>query len=249
MAEIKFAWLPPPAGWQLAADEVHVWAIALDKLPAQVAAFGATLSNGEQARAKRFHFERDQNRFTVGRGFMRSLLGRYLLLAPTQVELTYSDRGKPSLSSGAGPSPLHFNLAHSGGLALLAVTRLGRIGVDVEHMRSLKDADGIAERFFSTRESAGLQELSATQKSAAFFNLWTRKEAWLKATGQGISEALNRVEVSFLPGEPARLLSVFDDPEAAKCWYVAHLAPAPGFVGALAVEAREVALHCWQWQL
>jgi 4'-phosphopantetheinyl transferase len=121
------------------------------------------------------------------------------------------------------------------------------VGVDVERIRTLSDAEGVAGRFFSERESNGLKALSANQRPAAFFNLWTRKEAWLKATGDGIGGGLNQVEVTFEADEPARLISLFGNAESARDWSLIALNPAPEFVGALAVPAREVRVSCWHW--
>src|SRR5207302_8233420 len=133
---------------------------------------------------------------------------------------------------------LHINLAPSDGLALVAVTRVCPVGVDVERIRPLRDAEGIIERFFSPRESAALKALPADQKPVAFFNLWTRKEAWLKATGDGIGESLNQSEVSLLPDEPARFLSILGDTQVAAAWTLQDLSPAAGFKAALAAPAQ-----------
>jgi 4'-phosphopantetheinyl transferase len=153
------------------------------------------------------------------------------------LEFCYGPQGKPALAGVWSASGWHFNLAHSLDLALLAVTRSGPVGVDVERIRPLRDVDQLVSRFFSPRESAAFQALPAEQKPDAFFRLWTRKEAWLKATGEGIAESLGRVEVSFLPGEPARLLSLPGGPAALSGWRLHDLDPGPGFIAALAVVA------------
>jgi len=199
-------WPLPPPDWAPAATETHVWAVPLDVAPAALAEFHDTLAPVERERAASFHFPLDRNRFVVGRGTLRQVLAHYLQIDPSQVEFSYGPYGKPLLMDNGRESDLHFNLAHSGGLALLAVTRAGKIGVDLERVRPLDDAQELVTRFFCPREIAAFQTLPEDQKPAAFFNLWTRKEAWLKATGEGIAHSLNRVEVSFLPGEPARLL-------------------------------------------
>lgn len=246
MPELEINWPVPAAFPPLAGAEVHVWAAPLELPEVRLAAIAATLSPDEQARAARFHFVRDRGRFIAGRGFLRALLGRYLQAEPSQLKFTYSPRGKPSLTAPADQD-LHFNLAHSDGLALLAVTRACPVGVDVERINPLRDAEGITERFFSTRESAALKALPADQKPVAFFNLWTRKEAWLKATGDGISEFLSKSEVSLLPDEPARFLSILGDAQAAAAWTLQDLSPAAGFKAALAAPAQDLRLHCWRW--
>jgi 4'-phosphopantetheinyl transferase len=231
----------------LGSSDVHVWTLALDLPAASLAEFASTLSSDERERAARFRFEYHRNRFTAGRGQMRAILGRCLQTSPDRVAFTYGPHGKPALTDASGADTLQFNLAHSADLALLAVTRTGPIGVDVEHVRVLADADHLVARFFSARESALFRSLPDDQKTAAFFNLWTRKEAWLKATGRGITQSLNAVEVAFLPGEPARFLSLPGGPEAAAGWRLDALAPAPGFAAALATRARAAAATCWHW--
>ncbi|MDB6017037.1 MAG: phosphopantetheine-protein transferase [Pedosphaera sp.] len=245
-SDLKLQWPQPPKDWTLHPGEVHVWATPLDQ-PARLSAFAATLSPDEQTRAARYHFDRDRNRFIVGRGWLRTLLGQYLQLAPSAIQLEYGNRGKPALCLPSGHTPFHFNLAHSAGLALLGVTRLCDLGVDVEQIRPLKDAESIAGRFFSPAESAGLKATPLSQKSEVFFNLWTRKEAWLKATGKGIADSLDQVEVSFSPAEPAQLLRLFGDSHAAAQWRLFGLTPAIGFTGTLALPVAEAQICLWSW--
>ena len=176
------------------------------------------------------------------------VLGRMLGVNPTELVLAYGSHGKPHLAPGKHPADWHFNLSHSHGLALLAVTRLGEVGVDVEQVRPMREMLGIAQRFFSKREQAALAALPEAEAPEGFFNLWTRKEAWLKATGSGIGGGLEGVEVSLAPGEPAQLLSLFGDPVAAREWSLQALAPVPGFPAALAIRAPVVAVHGWRWQ-
>ena len=233
----------PPS---LSENDVHVWAAALDVAPDVRYKLAKILADEERQRAERFKFDKHRNRFIAARGFMRVMLGRYLQSAPEQIEFAYSDRGKPMLSQGFADT-LQFNLAHSGDLALLAISPNGPIGVDVECIRTIKDADGLVARFFSSRENALFQKLSDDQKPGAFFNLWTRKEALLKATGEGIAGPLSEVEVSFLPGEPARLLAIGGDPEKAAQWTLRELKPAAGFIGALAAPSRDIHLREWRF--
>ncbi len=233
---------------QLSANEVHVWAARLEVSAPTLAALRTTLSSMELERAARFRFERHRDRFMVGRGLLRVLLGHYLQAEARELEFTYGSAGKPELKRKPGSPPLHFNLAHSGNLALLAITQAGAVGVDVERVRPLKDADDLVARFFSPREHALFKDLPDSQKPAAFFNLWTRKEAWLKATGEGITHSLHLVEVSFLPDEPARLLAVPELPGPDRpSWVLLDLQPEPGFVGAVAIAAQAPKLRCWRW--
>jgi 4'-phosphopantetheinyl transferase len=243
----KISWPSPPARLNLAGNEVHVWAALLNVAPAALKKFGATLSKSEKDRAAKFRFDKHRNRFIAGRGLMRTALGRYLQIHPGKLDFVSSKRGKPQLSSEFAGADLHFNLAHSEELGLLAITRIGALGVDIERVRRITDVDDLVVRFFSKRESALFQKLALPEKPTAFFNLWTRKEALLKATGQGIGMALNAVEVSFLPGDPARLLAIAGDAHVASGWSLQELAPAAGYVGATAVQAPIVRLQCWKW--
>src|SRR5205085_5860410 len=231
----------------LVEPHVHVWTLDLDANPAEVGRLSALLCPEERERAARFHFDHHRRRFIVGRGLLRSILGEYSGVPPERVEFAYGIHGKPALSHGPEGGNLQFNLAHSENVGLLAVTAGSRIGVDVERIRKIEDLDGLVARFFSPRESRLFENLPLQQKPEAFFNLWTRKEAWLKATGEGIGDHLNRVEVSFLPAEPARLLSLPAGfgPEAT--WSLHDLDPASGFAGALAIEAKQPRISCWCW--
>ena len=225
-----------------------MWAASLEAGPAALAELAATLSPAELERAARFHFEGHRNRFVAGRGLLRTLLGRCLEADPRDLDFAYGPNGKPSLAGAFGDSGLHFNLAHSEDLALVAITRAARVGVDVERVRSLPDAAELVVRFFSKRESEVFRKLPAERQPAAFFNLWTRKEAWLKATGEGIGHLLSQVEVSFLPGDPARLLSLPKHPAGEMSWSLQDLVPKAGFVAAMALAVRDTRLCCWRWE-
>jgi 4'-phosphopantetheinyl transferase len=235
MDQKNLLWPLPPVQLSLGATDVHVWAANLDLSIETLAYFACTLSEQEQQRAARFHFDKHHNRFIAGRGILRSLLASYLDCAPDEVQFVYGANGKPALAGQFAESRLHFNLAHSENLALIAVTLLGAVGIDVEEIRPVSDADELVERFFSPRENAQFQQLSTEQKDVAFFNLWTRKEAWLKATGEGIGHSLNRVEVTFLPGEAASLLALPEGVLSKDEWVLRELLPAGGFVGAVAL--------------
>lgn len=235
----------PPS---LTARAVHVWAWSLDMSAERIVALAATLSPDERGRAGKFGTAQLRHRFIVGRGVMRAVLADYLQAAPAELEFSYTSRGKPALA-GSAAGRLHFNLAHSHGLALLAVTHVAALGVDVERVRPFPNATGIAERFFSAGEIAAFQTLPLGAREAAFFQLWTRKEAWLKATGDGITASLSKVEVAFLPDEPPGVRAIAGDPAAGKTWSICPLSPADGFVGALAIPARDTELSCWRAEL
>jgi 4'-phosphopantetheinyl transferase len=242
------AWPEAPVEPRLEAKEVHVWAASLEITPETSEKFSGFLCASEKERARRFKFDVHRNRFIAGRGLLRKMLGRYLNCEPSKLEFAYSAQGKPELLGEFSKSGFHFNLAHSENAALFAITRIGQIGIDIEHVRAVKNVDDLVARFFCARENKSFQKISDEEKPAAFFNLWTRKEAILKATGEGITRSLNLVEVSFLPGEPARLVSVSGDSEKATRWILRDLSPAPGFAGALAIQAREIQVRTFLWR-
>jgi 4'-phosphopantetheinyl transferase len=229
----------PPA---LRPETIHVWRIALDLPPDALARFRESLSADEQARADRFRFETHRDHFVAGRGALRAILSRYVGIAPDQLAFTYGPQGKPALSN-AGDG-LEFNLTHSHGLALLALGPGGRIGIDLEQLRPMDDAERIAERFFSARERDALRAIPAEGKVEAFLRCWTRKEAFIKAIGEGFSMPLDRFDVSLDPGAGARLLSVADRPDEAARWTLIELDLAPGFLAAVAIQGpcREIQL-------
>jgi len=242
-------WPLPPSNRSLGGNQVHVWAANLDLLPEALGRCRSALSQEELQRADRFHFETHRNRFMAGRGILRTLLATYLECAPDKLNFSYGPNGKPALADELSQSGLFFNLAHSDDLALIAVTRLGPIGVDVERIRPMPDSDELVERFFSVRESALFQKLPDEQKNLAFFNLWTRKEAWLKATGEGIGDLLNQVEVTFLPGEPAQFLSLPQNSGLTNDWTLRRLEPASSFVGAVASRNLQFSISHFRFSI
>jgi 4'-phosphopantetheinyl transferase len=240
-------WPLPPREFSLADDSIHVWCAALDEFTSLLAQLASTLCPAEREQAGRFRFDRHRQWFIVRRGLLRILLGRYLKVEPDQLVFECDARGKPSIREPRSERTLHFNMSDSSGLALYAVTRRAPVGVDVERIKPIRDQDGIAARFFSGREKTTIGALSEPQKSEAFFNCWTRKEAYLKATGEGISESLPRVEVTVMPGEAPRLLGLAGDERAATEWTFYSFEPTSGFVGAVAIKATGLKLSCWRW--
>lgn len=237
---------PAPAGPPTPPDagEVHLWAVPLDPPRERVAALGALLAADERERAARFHFERHRRRYSVGRGALRELLGGYLGCSAAALRFGYGDKGKPFL---AGGPRLRFNLSNSSELALVAVAMDVEVGVDVEWLRPMPDALEIAERFFSDSEREVLAAVAEGERETAFFRCWTRKEAYLKAVGDGITAPLDRFDVTLAAGEPPRILALEGDPAPAARWALAHLEPAPGYLGALALPAPGPwRLHAWR---
>ena len=233
-------WASPPASISLLADEVHVWRLRLDQ-PTEM--FHDLLETDEVARANRFHFEKDRNHFVVARGFLRLLLGRYLQADPRQLKFSYGAWGKPALDGKFRESRLRFNMSHSHGVALYAVAEGREIGVDVEHMRADFASDDIARRFFSPFEVGVLCELPDDDRVNAFFRCWTRKEAYIKATGRGLSQPLDGFDVTLGSGENVALLRTDDG--SHERWMLVDIAVGPGYAGALAVEKPVSKIRYW----
>jgi 4'-phosphopantetheinyl transferase len=247
MTDYNCFWEPPPANANLLQHDVHIWCAWLDQAIANVEWLAQTLSTDERMRAERFRFEQDRQRFIIGRGLLRTVLGYYLGVEPGQLHFCYGRYGKPALAEMFGTSALRFSLAHAHGLALYTVSRERELGVDLEHFRRVAETEQIVDRYFSEREKAVFRGLAADKKQEAFFTYWTCKEAYLKASGEGLTRPLSQIDVSLVPGEPARLMSIDGDVKEASRWTLQELRPAPGFVAALAVEGQGWRLSCWNW--
>lgn len=234
-----------PDNWRLGENDVQVWIFPLDASLPVLNHFKEILSSDEKARAARFGTELLQNHFVAGRGTLRTILARYLAGKPEDLKFVYGPAGKPVLAEASANNGLNFNLAHSGSLAAVAVTRGRLIGVDIEKIRPLADAEQLVARFFSANERAVFQGLPPGEKTAAFYNLWTRKEAWLKATGEGIGHLLDQVEVSFIPGKPVQFVRLPQtSPDAAGQWSLHDLSLPPGYAGAVTIPAPDCRLSC-----
>jgi 4'-phosphopantetheinyl transferase len=240
----KDLWAGPPENPVATADEVHVWRAELEQDEAVLRGLEWLLSEDERARAAKFHFRRDRDHFVAARGALRTILGRYAGAPPASLRFTYNEYGKPALSGGGA---LRFNASHSHGLALYAVTEGREVGVDVEQLRADVAGFDIAQRFFSRHEVAALRALPRQAHAGAFFDCWTRKEAYIKARGEGLSHPLEGFSVSLAPGEPAALLRTEDDPAEASRWSLVELPAGDGFRAALAVEGAAPTLRLWRW--
>jgi 4'-phosphopantetheinyl transferase len=239
------AWQPLPASYQLPEGEVHVVRVTLEAAAAHLVRLRAILSGEERARADRFYFEVDRARFTIGRALSRLILGHCLGRPAEQLTFVASSFGKPHLKGDAG---IDFNVSHSGAIVLLAFARGRELGVDVERIRTDMASAEIAERFFSAQECRELASLSEAARGDAFFACWTRKEAYIKAVGNGLSLPLDQFDVAFLPGEAPRLVATRHDPSQAARWTLRNLDPGEGHKGALAAEGADWTLRCWDWR-
>jgi 4'-phosphopantetheinyl transferase len=239
-------WPSPPDSLLLPELEVHAWRISLDQSSAFENELFEILAFDERERANRFHFARDRSHFIVARGFLRQLLGRYLRTSAREILFDYSAYGKPALAGDYVGSGLRFNVSHSHGVALYALMCNCEIGVDVEHIRDDFNVEEIARRFFSRGEVEALVALPADEWIPAFFRCWTRKEAFIKATGKGLSQSLDEFDVTVAPGEPAALLRLLGEPDASSRWSLRDLELGSRFGAALAIERSAFALQCWQ---
>jgi 4'-phosphopantetheinyl transferase len=214
---------------RLEPDEVHIWSAPLDRT-----CDPALLIESERERAARFKMERIRNQFIAARAQLRIILSRYVETSPCEVPIVYERNGKPILSSPADCG-LHFNVSHSESLAVFAVTRSGRVGIDVERRRPIPNIEALVERFFTRRERDTFFALAERERLDAFLRAWTRKEAVLKAIGSGV-QALDQCEVTFCAGEDERVLRVGDDMDAGAKWLLRSWQPAAEYDAALAVE-------------
>jgi len=241
--DMPSVWLAPPSVLGLEAGEIHIWRIKLAEPDAAIIHCYSLLSPDERIRANRFHFPRDRNRYVIARSMLRRVLGRYLSLDPKRLQFIYGEMGKPEVEQKPNSRHLRFNLSHSGEFALIALSWNLSVGIDVERVNHQLATEQIAERFFSLRERAILRMIPSGQKAQAFFSCWTRKEAYLKALGKGLSVSLDSFDIECAPGlDPALLRPAPEDCEGA-CWRIFVLNPAVGYVGALSAEGRNHSLQ------
>jgi 4'-phosphopantetheinyl transferase len=226
---------------QLNANEVHVWQASLDAGAAAVERLSGYLSPLEKDRAARFVSPKDGNRFAVCRGTLRELLGGYLRRPAAGICLEVGPRGKPALHTDAQAPDLRFNLSNSQGTALYAFALRREVGIDIEKVRPAAAFEGIEERYFSPRERQELRELPEKLRPEGFFLCWTRKEAYVKARGDGLYQPLGSFDVSLTPGAPA----VLNSPDRDR-WSMYSLRPRADFVGALVVEGGGIQLKLWE---
>jgi len=238
-------WLPPPAACVIEDDAVHVWRACLDVSPIARETLWHTLSPDECVRAGRFHAPHERVRFVAARGFLRVILGRYLARPPDKLRFAANAYGKPVLAPERHGTSLHFSLSHSRSLALYAIARRGPVGVDLEYIQPEFPYREIAERFFSPREVAALLALPDAWQRPAFFAGWTRKEAYVKARGVGLSLPLDQFDVSLTPGAPPALLRVHGTEHEAARWSLHHLQPDPDYAAAVAIEEPACQVTCY----
>ena len=241
--------MPAPSGLlpslSLTQDEVQLWSAFADLPSERVGEFEEGLTAEERERSRRFVFQRDRRRSVVSRGFLRALLSCYSGLPAQSIPIEYGDKGKPQWPGGG----LHFNVSHSENLIVIGLTRVCPLGVDVEHLRLVSEAESIAERFFSAAEAQVFCDAPPHLKPQTFFNCWTRKEAYVKAVGDGLHIPLDSFEVTLRPGESPMMSTLDGNVERAAGWSVYHLEPAPGYVGALVMNTGRLPIQAWSLDL
>lgn len=243
----ELRWGPPPPAPVARRDEVHLWRAPLRPPPRELEALARTLSAEERAQAGRFRFPEHRERFIAGRGIQRAILGRYLGAEPAALVFRSGVRGKPQLDGPPAGSDIRFNVTNAGDRALYAVALGREVGIDLEPLRPVPDARSLARSFFSAVEGEALARVPDALLHAAFLNGWTRKEALIKAVGDGLSMPLDAFDVTLVPGEPARLLASRTPGLQPSRWTLHTLDAGPGWVAALVVEGTGWTARAFDW--
>jgi len=237
--EVDFLKMPEPSlKLALTPDEIHIWYAVLDISASELCGFAQTLSAEERMRAGRFHFQKDQNRFIARHGMLRMILGSYMGVKAGELRFNYGKHGKPEFTETSDKGIIRFNLSHSEGVALFAFACGYEVGVDVELIRDISEMEQIVDQFFSAREKAFFRALPHDMKKEAFFNCWTRKEAFIKAIGKGLSYPLDEFDSLLLSDDRATTPSVEREAGGVSDWSIHSLRPAAEYVGAIAVRNK-----------
>jgi 4'-phosphopantetheinyl transferase len=245
---IQTLWAVPAFLPALSSNETHVWCFDLDDGAAARSRHLNVLSPKERDEANRFRSDLDRSRYIAAHGCLREILAAYLDIDPHEVPFAIDADGKPRIEPLLRTNTLQFNMTHSAGLALYAVAQSCALGIDIEYVRPISRADDIVKWNFSLMEQAAWSGISASDKTLAFLRCWTQKEAYVKATGLGLSGSLACFSVSYCPNDEVRLLEVEGSPSEAERWSLYELIPAIGYIGALAVHKSCVALRRWVWR-
>lgn len=216
--------------FELSVGTIHVWHLHIPTLRPYLDAWVTCLSGEECDRMSRFVFERDRIKYGLSRGGLRQLLGRYARREPAALTFEYEAKGKPHLCLDGQPSPLQFNLSHSGDWVAYGVSRACTLGIDIEHIRPLRNLESLAQYCLTPTEGQALAPLSTEQAQAQFFAYWTSKEAYLKATGQGLTRTLSQIKTDL---DTAQIFPALDDPNFGPPWHLHRWTPATGYAAAL----------------
>ena len=245
----ELEWRQAVPGKLINSNEVHVWRVFLDVTTVELENLLRFLSVDELARAERFVFEHDQKRFVTARGMLRKILGSYLNKHPGKICFEYGSHGKPMLADDPGDNNICFNLSHSGSLALYAITLRRKIGIDIENIRDDISVGQVARQFFSQNEVSSLEKIDISKRSRLFFQYWTRKEAFLKARGEGISFPMEQCDVSLISGGVLSPVTVQDNNREFSSLYVQDLFPRNGYAAAIAIEDSDCNISCLDYSI
>lgn len=241
-------WSAAPGNLSLA-DEVHVWRASIDLSPGQRDGFARTLSHDEQARAERFRFQKDRDRFIASHGLLRLILGRYLMTGPEELVFCYNQHGKPSLTIDGNALRFSFNMSHSHDLTLIAVTAGRNIGIDLEFVRADFPSDEIIRQFFPSVKLRSYDTLSEHDRQISFFRWWVRNEACLKAIGQGLSADLRHdFDIPLIPFAPDLQIRTMKSRSGSGQYSLSDLNAGDGYAAALAVQGEHRQHRYWQWR-
>ncbi|WP_019505897.1 4'-phosphopantetheinyl transferase superfamily protein [Pleurocapsa sp. PCC 7319] len=247
--KLNTIWQEPPSQPVLANNQVHIWRANLDLPTDKIEQLATSLSTDEMARANKFYYLKHKNRFIAARVILRLLLANYLQINPEKIEFEYSNRGKPRLAASIDNSSLQFNVSHSQEYALYGFTNHHLIGVDVEYLREMANITELARRFFTHREFHQLiADLTGREQEVAFYQLWTAKEAYLKAIGTGLSGSLSDIELS-LDDRNLKLLAIKGNIATVGKWSMYHFIPAANYVAAIMVNTQipKQQINFWDW--
>lgn len=236
-----------PGDLFLQEGEVHVWFVRLPKMSAHFESILEILAPDEVARAARFRFDGNRNEYILTRGFLRHILSSYAGSAPHLLRFCYNSYGKPTLAAPWCGNRLEFSVSHSRGVAVCAVMRDGQVGVDLEYLHQDVEFDQIAEQFFSPREMSLFRRLPSNKKRVAFFSCWTRKEAYIKARGEGMFLDLRSFDVAFAQDQPASVFIGTDNPSETRRWSLADLSAPVGYTASVAFEGVVGRIRSWEW--
>ena len=242
----NYNWPSPPADLSLSRDDVHVWCSSLNFPDISIGQMAQVLSADELKRAERFHFHENRNQFIAAHALLRKLLAKYMNIEAGRISFEYGRNGKPFLSEKCSYEKIRFNLSRSNGYAIFAFANDREIGVDIEYVKEFAYMDKVAEQVFSPKDNAVLRSFAKIEKKEAFFTFWSRKEAYLKAIGEGFSSASDTVDISSYTIDESISVYSKGNSGAISCWTIQDLTPLPGFIAAFAVEGAGAVYHCWQ---
>lgn len=244
---MKLSWKKPATQLMLSRKDVHIWRAFLDLPNKSVQEIKRSLSVDEIMKSERLSFERDKNNFIIARGILRLILACYLSVEPSAIRFCYEKDGKPRIQNAFGKKVIQFNLSHSEELALYVFTLDSEVGADLEKIRDFPEMKQIVDHFFSVRERVFFDTLPTSEKRETFFKWWTRKEAFVKAVGEGLSDRLNSFDVLLCDGKSAESLGILRGATERPRWSIWDVKPGEEFAGAVAVKGGDWNLQSWQW--